>query len=89
MFNSEEGYLHKVVQLGIDVSKAKLDCTLLLDRDTLRSRSKIVPNTAAGFVQLVEGCNAKPRSLRQRWWRRWSPLGCTTRRWRWPCTRLG
>jgi len=54
MFNSEEGYLHKVVQLGIDVSKAKLDCTLLLDRDTLRSRSKIVPNTAAGFVQLVE-----------------------------------
>lgn len=44
----------QVVPLGIDVSKAKLDCTLLLDSTRLRSRSKSLPNSAAGFVQLIE-----------------------------------
>jgi transposase len=44
----------KVVHLGIDVSKAKLDCTLLLDGNTLRGRSKVVRNNPAGFVELLE-----------------------------------
>jgi transposase len=43
-----------MVELGIDVSKAKLDCTLLLDVDTLRCRSKSVPNTLAGVSTLLQ-----------------------------------
>lgn len=43
-----------MVFLGIDVSKAKLDCTLLLDSTTLRSRSKSVLNTLQGFAGLLE-----------------------------------
>ena len=43
-----------VFYLGIDVSKAKLDCSLLLDANTLRSRSKSLPNTREGFVGLLE-----------------------------------
>jgi transposase len=43
-----------VFHLGIDVSKAKLDCSLLLDKDSLRSRSKSVPNTKEGFAALLE-----------------------------------
>ena len=42
-----------MVALGIDVSKAKLDCTLLLDVDTLRCRSKSVPNTSEGVKALL------------------------------------
>lgn len=40
--------------LGIDVSKSKLDCSLMLDATSLRSRSKSVPNSAAGFNALLE-----------------------------------
>ena len=43
-----------MVELGIDVSKAKLDCTLLLDVDTLRGRSKSVPNTPEGVKVLLQ-----------------------------------
>lgn len=39
--------------LGIDVSKAKLDC-MLLDTRSGKLKSKSVPNTAAGFKQLLE-----------------------------------
>lgn len=39
--------------LGIDVSKAKLDC-LLLDTSTKKQKSKVIPNTSAGFKQLLE-----------------------------------
>jgi transposase len=39
--------------LGVDVSKAKLDCTLL-DASTKKQKSKVVPNTSAGFKQLLE-----------------------------------
>jgi len=42
-----------MVELGIDVSKAKLDCTLLLDVNTLRCRSKSVPNTPDGVKALL------------------------------------
>jgi transposase len=43
-----------VIYLGIDVSKAKLDCCLLLDSATLRARSKSVPNSASGFAALLD-----------------------------------
>lgn len=43
-----------MVEVGIDVSKAKLDCTLLLDVQTLRCRSKSVPNTAEGVKGLLQ-----------------------------------
>jgi transposase len=39
--------------LGIDVAKAKLDC-MLLDTTTDKRKSKVVPNSAAGFKQLLE-----------------------------------
>jgi transposase len=40
--------------LGIDVAKAKLDCCLLLEGS--RKRSKVVPNHAGGFEQLLAWC---------------------------------
>jgi transposase len=46
--------LKVAIYLGIDVSKAKLDCSLLLDKDSLRSRSKTLPNSKAGFAALLE-----------------------------------
>jgi transposase len=39
--------------LGIDVAKAKLDC-MLLDTTTDKRKSKVVPNSGAGFKQLLE-----------------------------------
>jgi transposase len=39
--------------LGVDVSKAKLDC-LLLDSKTGKVKSKSIQNTNAGFKQLIE-----------------------------------
>lgn len=39
--------------LGIDVSKAKLDC-MLLDASSQKKKSKVIPNNAAGFKQLLE-----------------------------------
>ena len=39
--------------LGVDVAKAKLDC-MLLDTSTKKQKSKVVPNTSAGFKQLLE-----------------------------------
>jgi transposase len=56
-----------VFYLGIDVSKAKLDCSLLLDVNTLRSRSKSVTNSREGFSTLLEWVQcqtqAGPRGL--------------------------
>jgi transposase len=56
-----------VFYLGIDVSKAKLDCSLLLDVNTLRSRSKSVANSREGFSALLEWVQrqtqAGPREL--------------------------
>jgi len=45
--------LNIMFYLGIDVSKAKLDCALLLDADTLKCKSKSVTNTRAGFAELL------------------------------------
>lgn len=38
--------------LGVDVAKAKLDCALL-DTGTGKLKTKVVPNTAPGFAQLL------------------------------------
>jgi transposase len=42
--------------LGVDVAKAKLDCALL-DTSTGKLKSKVVPNTAPGFTQLLQWLN--------------------------------
>lgn len=42
--------------LGVDVAKAKLDC-MLLDTTTGKLKSKVVPNNAPGFKQLLEWLN--------------------------------
>jgi transposase len=43
----------KTYYLGIDVSKAKLDCLLLLDETGQKRKSKKVLNHAAGFAELL------------------------------------
>lgn len=40
--------------LGIDVSKAKLDCSLLLDPASTKRKSKTFANSKAGFANLLE-----------------------------------
>lgn len=42
-----------MIYIGIDISKAKLDCCLLLDADTLKRKTKSVTNTSAGFAELL------------------------------------
>jgi transposase len=52
--------------LGIDVSKLKLDCMLLVDLDGDKRKSKVVPNTAEGVKALVQWCakqGAQPHEL--------------------------
>ncbi len=39
--------------LGIDVAKAKLDCSLLLDAASLKRKSKKVANSLSGFTELL------------------------------------
>ena len=39
--------------LGVDVAKAKLDC-MLLDTSSGKRKSKVIPNTPAGFAQLLD-----------------------------------
>ncbi len=39
--------------LGIDVAKAKLDCSLLLDETGLKRKSKKVANSQTGFAELL------------------------------------
>ncbi|MBD8532963.1 transposase, partial [Massilia sp. CFBP 13647] len=39
--------------LGVDVAKKKLDC-MLLDTSSGKTKSKVVPNTLAGFKELLE-----------------------------------
>ena len=39
--------------IGVDVSKKKLDCALLLDPQRVKTKSRVVPNTPKGFQQLV------------------------------------
>jgi transposase len=39
--------------IGVDISKAKLDCALLTDEAALKYRDKTFPNTSAGHAQLL------------------------------------
>jgi transposase len=43
----------RMFYIGVDVAKAKLDCALL-DTRTGKLKTKVVPNTTAGFKQLLE-----------------------------------
>ena len=42
--------------LGIDVSKLKLDCMLLVDLELDKRKSKVVPNTGDGVKMLIQWC---------------------------------
>jgi len=42
--------------IGIDVSKAKLDCSLLLDVASSKRRTKTVANSKAGIADLLAWC---------------------------------
>jgi len=42
--------------IGIDVSKAKLDCCLLVDAETQKRRAKSVANSSDGITNLVSWC---------------------------------
>jgi len=42
--------------IGIDVSKIKLDCCLLLDADNHKRRAKVVANAKAGIANLIAWC---------------------------------
>lgn len=43
-----------MIYLGIDVSKAKLDCSLLLDATCIKRKSKSVTNNKSGIATLLE-----------------------------------
>jgi len=43
-----------MLYIGIDVSKAKLDCSLLLDAASTKRKSKSVSNSKAGIADLLE-----------------------------------
>lgn len=45
-----------MIFIGIDVSKAKLDCSLLLDVASSKRRAKSVANAKAGISQLLAWC---------------------------------
>ena len=40
--------------IGIDVSKAKLDCLWLRDSVSLKAKSRVFPNTPAGYQALLD-----------------------------------
>ena len=42
--------------IGIDVSKAKLDCSLLLDVASSKRRAKMVANSKTGISDLLAWC---------------------------------
>lgn len=42
-----------MIYLGIDVSKAKLDCCLLVDAERLKRKSKSIANSASGIAELL------------------------------------
>jgi transposase len=43
--------------IGIDVSKAKLDCSLLLDTTSGKRKSKTVANSKSGVIDLLAWCS--------------------------------
>ena len=51
--------------LGIDVAKAKLDCCLLVDVQTLKRKNKTVANTSNGFKELLDWLQRQHVSLKE------------------------
>lgn len=45
--------------LGIDVAKAKLDCSLLVDQEQDKYKFKVVENSPAGFSKLLDWITAR------------------------------
>lgn len=45
--------------LGIDVSKDKIDCCLLINDISKKEKAKIFPNNESGFNKLVTWLNQK------------------------------
>ncbi len=45
-----------MIYLGIDVSKLKLDCTLLLDPDNDKRKTKVVANSRVGVREPIRWC---------------------------------
>ncbi len=45
-----------MIYLGIDVSKAKLDCAVLLDASQGKHKQKVVANSASGVQALIQWC---------------------------------
>jgi len=50
------GFMH---YLGIDVAKAKLDCSLLVDQEQDKYKFKVVENSPAGFSKLLDWIMAR------------------------------
>jgi len=48
-----------MLTLGIDVSKSKLDCSLLLDANELIRKTKSVSNSKIGVINLLSWCDDK------------------------------
>lgn len=49
--------------IGIDVSKAKLDCSLLLESSGTKRKSKVVDNSKAGIAELLKWLEKQELSL--------------------------
>lgn len=54
--------------LGIDVSKAKLDCALRLPSG--KFRAKVIPNSLEGFTTLLTWLNTQKAESMQSAWKR-------------------
>jgi transposase len=54
------GFMH---YLGIDVAKAKLDCSLLVDQEQDKYKFKTVENSPAGFAKLLDWITARGISV--------------------------
>ena len=52
--------------IGIDVSKAKLDCSLLLDVASNKRRAKVVANSKTGIVDLLAWCTKQQVPVHER-----------------------
>ena len=51
---NEQGKWREIMaMIGIDVSKAKLDCMWLRDPVSLKVKSKVLPNTVSGYQALL------------------------------------
>lgn len=50
--------------IGIDVSKAKLDCLWIRDLSAMKLKSKVLPNSAAGYKALLEWAKQQTDSTR-------------------------